>query len=113
MLFLKDANSKRRSRENIDPLLVEVGNLTNKYANKAEVNAFFASVFNTNDGLGDTQSSEFQDCDDDKLPANFELVQDLLLQLDAYKSMGSSGINPKVQKELADVIARPLSIIFQ
>ncbi|KFP46361.1 RNA-directed DNA polymerase from mobile element jockey, partial [Cathartes aura] len=42
-----------------------------------------------------------------------ELVQDLLLHLNAHKSMGPDGIHPRVLKELADVIARPLSVIYQ
>ncbi|GAB0207044.1 mitochondrial enolase superfamily member 1 [Grus japonensis] len=49
----------------------------------------------------------------DKLPADSKLVQDLLLQLDAHKPMGPNGIHPRVLKELDDVIAGPLSIIFQ
>ncbi|GAB0194946.1 sorting nexin-12 [Grus japonensis] len=42
-----------------------------------------------------------------------KLVQDLLLQLDAHKSMGPDGIHPRVLKELANVIVGPLSIISQ
>ena len=41
----------RRIRDNIDPLLDEVGHLTNKDVDKVEMfDAFFASVFNINDG---------------------------------------------------------------
>ncbi|KAK4807129.1 hypothetical protein QYF61_018470 [Mycteria americana] len=104
---------KRRTKDNIGPLLDEVGHLTNGDVDKAETfNAFFASVFNTNDGPWDPQSPvlEHHDWGNDKLPADSELVRDLLLQLDAHKSMGPDGIHPR---SLANVIAGPLSIIFQ
>ena len=43
--FLKHVNSKRRMRDNIDLLLDEVGHLTNRDVDKAEMfNAFFTSV---------------------------------------------------------------------
>ena len=42
-----------------------------------------------------------------------EIVLDLLQKLDAYKSMGPDGLNSKVQRELADAVAKPLSVIFQ
>lgn len=50
---------------------------------------------------------EDHDCGNDKPPANSNLVQDLLLQLDAYKFIETGGI----LKELADV--RIVSVIFQ
>ncbi|GAB0206497.1 cAMP-dependent protein kinase inhibitor alpha [Grus japonensis] len=94
----------------------EVSHITNRDVGKAEMfNAFFASVFNTDDGPWDPWSPVLEDCDwgDDKLLANSEVVRDLLLHLDVHKSMGSDGIYPRIPKELADVIMGPLSIIFQ
>ena len=42
-----------------------------------------------------------------------ETVRDLLLQLDCHKSMGPDEIHPRVLRELVEVIAEPLSIIYQ
>ena len=42
-----------------------------------------------------------------------EAVNDLLCHLGTYKSVGLDGIHPGVLRELAEALAKPLSIIYQ
>ncbi|KFQ30312.1 hypothetical protein N332_10395, partial [Mesitornis unicolor] len=42
-----------------------------------------------------------------------EMVSDLLHHLDIHKCMGPDGIHPRVLRELAEVLTKPLSIIYQ
>ncbi|KAF4803252.1 hypothetical protein TURU_018659 [Turdus rufiventris] len=53
---------------------------------------------------------EDHDCVNDQLTVDPEIVWDLLLQLDPYKSMRPDGINLKILKKLPDVITKPLSV---
>ncbi|RMC05456.1 hypothetical protein DUI87_18649 [Hirundo rustica rustica] len=46
-------------------------------------------------------------------PGIQEAVRELLSCLDVHKSMGSDGIHPRVMREMADELAKPLSIIYQ
>ncbi|KAJ7397220.1 hypothetical protein BTVI_137436 [Pitangus sulphuratus] len=111
--FFKYINGNRQYRNIIGPLEDEDCHLTNR--NKAEVfYAFFASTFNTDDEPGGSQWPELEDhgCENDQLPVDPETVQDLLIQLDPYKSMGPDGVHPRILKEPTDAIAKPLLMIF-
>ncbi|KAK4826013.1 hypothetical protein QYF61_003786 [Mycteria americana] len=105
--FFKYISSKRRAKENLQPLLDGGRNAVTKDEEKAEVlSAFFASVFNSraNCSLG-TQPPKSEDRDRDQNGAPIiqgEMVSDLLHHLDTHKSMGPDEIHPRVLKELAE-----------
>ncbi|KAK4824336.1 hypothetical protein QYF61_013671 [Mycteria americana] len=105
-------SSKRRAKENLQPLVDRGGNTVTKDEEKSEVlNAFFASVFNSraNCSLG-THPPESEDRDRDQNGAPIiqgEMASDLL-----HKFMGPDEIHPRVLKELAEVLTKPLSIIY-
>jgi len=102
----------------VHTLLDAGGNIANKDEEKAEVlNACFASVFNSQTGYSKGSQPpvlEDRDGEQNKPPIILEeAVNDLLCHLDTYKSMGMDGIHPRVLKELAEELAKALSIIYQ
>ncbi|KAK4824398.1 hypothetical protein QYF61_014058 [Mycteria americana] len=84
---------------------------------KAEAfSTVFASVFNHTDRPWAAQSPELEnnECGNSDFPfVDTEIVRDQLYQLNVHKSMGPDGIHPRVLKELVDVMAGPLLIIYQ
>ena len=82
-----------------------------------ELNAFFASVFNSKGSCSpDTQPPEQEDRNEEQKETpkiHGEMVSDLLHHIDTHKSMGPDGIHPRVLSELADVLAKPTSITYQ
>ncbi|TRZ09501.1 hypothetical protein HGM15179_017597, partial [Zosterops borbonicus] len=115
--FYKYINGKRKGKINLCSLLDAGRNLVTADEKTEVLNAFFASVFsgkmacpqdNCPPGLIDGVREQ-----NDPPVIQEEAVRELLSHLDVHKSMGPGGIHPRVMRELADELAKPLSIVYQ
>lgn len=95
--FFSCISSKRKSRENVGPLLNEGGALVVEDTEKAELlNAFFVSVFIANAGPQESQTLKARNSGEKD---NFPLVDEHRItkhlgKPDTCKSMGPNGIYP-------------------
>lgn len=83
-------NGNRKCKNNIRPSLDGNGNLINTGLDKAETfNSFFTPVYNTIDRLKGSQDPEPEDCDckNYQLPADHEIMWNLLIQLDPAEAL--------------------------
>jgi len=99
-IFFEYISSKQNTKENMGPLLNEVGVLVMEDAEKAELlNAFFASVFSAKTVPQASLSLEAREeawRKKDPFLVEEDRVRDHLSKPETYKSMGPDGMNPQM-----------------
>jgi len=117
MGFFKYISSKQKTRDNVGPLLNEVSVLVTEDAEKVELlNACFSSVFSAKAGPQEFQALEVREeaCRNDNPPlVEEDCMREHLSNLDTHKSMCPNRRHLGVLREVADVVAAPVSIIFE
>ena len=96
-LFYKYINRKRKTKENLHPVMDEAVNMTTEDKEKAEVlNDFFVSFFKVQTSCPrGTLPPDLDVLDEEQnKPPTIQEVRDLLLCLDCHKSMEPDEIHP-------------------
>ena len=103
--------------KNVGPLPNEVGAVLTEDAKKAEIlNAFFALIFNAKTSSLESQTLDVTErvwVKEDFPLVEVDLVRGHVSRTDAHTFMGLCGMHPHVLRELSEVIAELLSIIFE
>ena len=112
--FYNYSKSKLKTRAGVSDLKKSDGTVTQTNLEKAEVlNDYFTSVF-TQEDVTNIPEAEKWDGDSflDDLVITEDQVEKKLKGLKIDKSPGPDGMHPRILKELSDMIAGPLCILF-
>ncbi|CAM5142384.1 unnamed protein product, partial [Natator depressus] len=112
--FYRYVSNTKKVKERVGPLLNGEGNRVTEDVEKPEVlNAFFASVFKNKVSSQTAALGSIARGGGDQPSVEKEVVRDYLEKLDEHKSMGPDALHLRVLKQLVDVTAEPLAIIFE
>lgn len=112
--FSRYVNNKWKQKENIGLLSNRRGELVTNNIGKAEIlNTFFTPVFTSTAGPQALGAKVQAEASIDPQSVKEELVRELLQELGPCTLMGPDNIHPRGSRELADVIVRLLSVIFE